>query len=152
MKRIAVVTANIGGFDEIKGICKQTIEIDYFHYTENNLPFPLPNLNNRLKSKYIKTQMHRFLPDYDYYVWLDGSIRVNGGNFIEHITENIEANDISMYIHRERKSVYEELDFIDSEIKKGNPYLVTRYAHQQMIKEALFYAKNKVPFDYPLYG
>lgn len=152
MTKIAIVTANIGNFDNAKGVCKQSVEFDYHYYDENNLPFPLPNLNNRLKSKYLKLQTHRFLPGYEMYIWLDASIKVNGGNFAETFVDQIKDHDAALYGHVERNNVYEEIEYIDTEIRKGNPYLVTRYASQQLVKEALFYAKNKLPFDYPLYN
>ena len=63
--RIALLTANIGGIDKVVEPTKQNIPFDYFCYTENNLPFPLPNLSNRMKGKYLKMLTHRFLPNYD---------------------------------------------------------------------------------------
>ncbi len=150
--KIAVLTANIGKIDSIKGIPKQSLDCDFFYYTEDNLPYPLPNLNNRLRSKYLKTQTHRFLPDYDIYIWIDGSIRVHGGNFVENYMEHLKNHDIAIYLHNERKNVYEEMEYIDLQLKKGNDYLLSRYGDQQMVKEALFYAKNQLPEDYPLFN
>ncbi len=152
MTKIAILSANIGSIDKIKGIPKQSIEVDFFYYTEDNLPFPLPNLNNRLKSKYIKTQTHRFLPDYDIYIWVDGSVKIHGGNFAENYVDQLKDNDIALYLHKERKNVYEEIEYIEYQMKKGNDYLLSRYGNQQLVKEALFYSKNGLPETYPLFN
>lgn len=150
--KVAVITANVGKFDEMKGIPRQSIEVDFLYYTETNLPFPLQNLDNRFKARYIKTQTHRFLPDYDAYIWLDASVRVNGMNFAESFVEQLAGHDAAFYKHRERKNVYEEMEYIVNEMSKGNDYLVSRYANQQLMKETLFFSKNGLPEDYPLFN
>lgn len=148
--KIAVVTANIGNFDPILGLPKQDAEFTYFFYNENNLPFPLPNLNNRLKSKYIKIQMHRFLPNYDMYIWLDGRIKVQADTFVKTFVQQIENKDIVLYKHRERDNVYQEIEYIIEQMNKGNHYLLSRYGNQQLFKEAIFYKDNDLPNDFPL--
>jgi hypothetical protein len=149
--KVAVISADIGGIDPVFGMCKQTIECDYFYYCDNNLPYPLPNLNNRLKSKYLKAQTHRFLPDYDAYIWVDARIRIAGGNFAQVFMEQLEGHELVVYKHRERKNVYEEMEYIIDQMSKGNQYLLSRYGNQQMVKELLFYAENGMPKDYPLF-
>lgn len=149
--KIAVMTANIGGIDPTFGIPKQNIEVDYFCYYENNLPFPLPNLNNRLKSKYVKTQAHRFLPGYDAYIWIDGRVKVNGNNFAEEFIRQLENYHLVVYKHRERKNVYEEIEYIINQMNRGNKYLLERYGNQELVKEVLFYKEMGMPNDYPLF-
>lgn len=155
--KIAVVTVNIGGIDSPLGIPKQRIDGEYtndfnYHlYHEGNLPFPLPNLNNRLKAKYIKIQTHRFLPDYDAYLYLDGRIVVKTNNFIEVMEKALKDHDIAMLKHYERNNIYDEIEYIISHIKKGDQYLTSRYGNQSIEKELLFYMENKIPKNYPLY-
>lgn len=148
--RIAIITANIGGFDPIFGMCKQVRNYDFHYYNENNLPFPLPNLNNRLKSKYIKIQAHRFLPDYDLYIWLDGRIKIIANSFIDHFVANLTGHDFAFYKHRERSTINEELEYILSMISKGNDYLTSRYVNQSLEKELKFYKDNNTQ-DLQLY-
>jgi len=140
--KIAVVCANIGGIDEIRGIPKQNMEFTFHYYTESNIPFPLPNLNNRLKSKYIKIMMHRFLPEYDAYVWIDGKVEVLTNHFVELMTANLDKNDICIFRHKDRRTAYEEIDFIIHHMSQGNNYLISRYANQSMDKERDFYHNN----------
>ncbi len=153
--RIALVTTNIGDIDNVIPIPAQTVDFDYHCYTEHNLPFPLPNLDNRTQSKYIKLQMQRFLPDYDLYIHLNGRVSVTAPDFIQFVLDNIEQKDMLCCKHYERKTVFEEMEFILTKIKEGNKYLTTRYAHQKMEDELEFYWNDfgfsqKGATDYPL--
>ena len=51
--KIALLTANIGGIDEIHAPAKQKESYDFFYLTEKTLLFPLPNLDTRTKGKYF---------------------------------------------------------------------------------------------------
>ena len=50
--RIAVISANIGGFDTEKCIPKQTVEFDRYYYTDKNLPVPMHTQDARMKAKF----------------------------------------------------------------------------------------------------
>ncbi len=152
--KIAVATCSIGGYDNLQGAPKQVCdaaEVDFFYYTDDNLPFPLTNLNSRYKARYLKSQMHRYLPNYDLLVWIDGRVKIEGNNFVQSFIEQAEGYDMVAYKHQQRKSVYEELLFIESEVIKGSKYLVERYADQPLMKELLFYKHCGIPEDYPLF-
>lgn len=137
----AILTASIGNFDEIKGIPEQSIPVEYFPYFDNNLPFPLPNLNNRLKSKYVKIQSHRFL-NYDYFIWVDGRVEIHADTFAEEMIKALGDGDVGIFKHKERETIFDELDFINNEIATGNKYLVPRYANQCMKAEYDFLRSN----------
>lgn len=142
--RIAVLTANIGNFDEVYGIPKQDVEFEYFYYNENNLPFPLPNLDNRTKSKYLKLQTHRFL-NHDLFIWVDASVEIKANSFVKFFIENAQQYDIALFKHQERSNVYDELSYISQKMKEGNKYLLSRYSNQQLDKEFQFYADTGFP-------
>lgn len=131
---------------------EQTVPIDFYYYHDGNLPFPLPNIGSRLRSKYIKIQMHKFLPEYDIYIWIDGRCEILSKDFVKEMLIRLGKNDIAMFKHKERKNVYDEIDFILSKIKIGNRYLTTRYANQSLDKEKQFYIDNGLPEDFQLYG
>lgn len=144
------MTANIGGIDEVNPPVKQSAGYDFYYYTENNLPFPLPNLNNRMKGKYFKTQAHKFL-DHDIFIWIDGSIEITSVDFVKTCVKLLERNDIVMAEHGERKNAYEELLYIIEGMKKGSPYLLRRYAKQPLYAEFKYYKEAGMPKDVPLY-
>jgi hypothetical protein len=148
----ALLTCNIGGIDEVIEPVAQTAECDYFCYTDCVLPYPLPNLGDRLKGKYIKINPHRFLPDYQNYVWMDGRVRVFDSDFVSFMTEPLSHYDIVIPLHYQRDNVYEEISFIKNLMAAGNEYLITRYKHEPFDSELDFYQAEGMPQDVPLYA
>lgn len=149
--KVAIITANIGNFDQIKGIPRQTINVDYYCYFDNNLPYPLPNLNDRLKSKYVKIQTHRFLPGYDAYIWIDGRVEITANVFCEEMIKSLGESDVAMFDHPERSTVNEEMGFMQEQMRNGNHYLLSRYGNQDIKSEGDFYQKEGVG-EYPLFA
>lgn len=152
--RIAIVTANVGGIDIGAEERFEKLNIaDLYYYDEYNLPFPLPNLNDRLKSKYIKIMTHRFLPQYDVYIWVDSSVElVDVKGFIPHILKGIKMGcDLQITPHHERFNAYDELDFIKEQILLGKEYLSKRYENEPLEEEKAFYQQEGLERDFPLY-
>ncbi len=133
--RIAVISANIGGFDTEKSIPKQTVNFDRYYYTDKNLPVPMHTQDARMKAKLMKIVPHYFLPNYDVYIWVDGNVQVKSERFIETILQALEGKDISISNHPFRSDIYHEAAFICDEIKKGNKYLSTRYSIDSVKRE-----------------
>jgi hypothetical protein len=149
--KICIITANIGTIDEVHPPVTQTMEYELCYYTENTLPFPLPNLDNRMKARYFKTQAHRFL-DHDIFIWIDSSIEIINKDFVKIIVEYLKDADIIVSKHKQRESVYEELEYIIDKMKAGDKYLLRRYVKQPLYKEYEFYKKAELPTDFPLYN
>jgi len=143
-----LVTANIGGFDEP---CDHKVNIGIHMYTENNLPHPLPNLNNRLKGKYIKILTHRFLYA-DSYLWVDGSVQINNPDFAKFMADKLKGYDVAIPLHPERDNVYAELNYMREKIAIGKEYLVARYGKEPLKAEDYYYRKSKMPESYPLFA
>jgi len=133
--KVALLTANIGDFDEVLSVPNQSVPYDYFLYTENNLPVPLSEQNNRMKSKFIKFQPHKFLPGYDVFIWVDGRVQINTGTFVEDCLKQLSNNDIVISRHPERETTGQEYDFIIEWQRKGNKYLLSRYDQDAIIAE-----------------
>lgn len=139
--KIALITANIGGIDEIHAPVKQKEDYEFIYITENTLPFPLPNFNNRMKGKYFKTQPHTFL-DHDIFIWLDSSVEIIDGTFITWVKEKLKDHEFVCSLHPERDNVYDEIGYITTMMSSGNKYLLERYAGQPFEQEKLFYVGN----------
>jgi hypothetical protein len=135
--KIAVVTCNTARIDTIKDIPQQTVAYDRFYYTSKKLPFPMTVLNDRIKSKYVKTQMHRIpeLKGYDVLLWLDGSIQVKSEKFVEFFTKD----PFVIGKHPDRNCILDEAGFIENEIRNGNKYLESRYNGIDLMMAALHY-------------
>lgn len=148
--RIAICSANVGGIDEVKEIPTQSVPFDYFLYTEENLPFPLHNLDNRLKGKYCKINTHRFL-DHDVFIWLDGRVEITSPDFIQMMVDKLQGHEVVISYHPHRKNPYEEIGWIKTMMDQGNVYLKTRYATEPFEEEVAFYKKEEMPLETPLY-
>jgi hypothetical protein len=146
---VALITANIGDIDLVKAVPPQSVPFDYFCYTENNLPFPLHNLDNRLRGKYCKINTHRFL-DHDVYIWRDARIEITSPDFVKMMLEKLEGNEVAISTHPFRKNPYEELRWIQQMMREGNKYLLSRYASEPFDEEIAFYEKEGLP-EVPLY-
>lgn len=149
--KVAVVCAIIGGIDEPKGIPRQNTPYTYHYYTENNLPFPLPNLNARMRSKYVKIMMHRFLPDYDAYIWVDGKVQVLENNFVELMIKNLPGNDVCIFRHQERNNPIEEIEFIEKHMSQGSKYVLSRYGNQMIEREKELFSDRMALYETTLF-
>lgn len=150
--KIAIITANVGGFDQVIPPVEQSLKFDYFSYTEENLPFPLDSFDNRMKAKYLKLQTHRFLPGYNAYIWLDGRVEVTSSDLVRTMIYAIAEADIMCLEHPERNNVYEELEFILAFMEAGNEYLLDRYNPDAIKKELELYRSKDFPAAHPLYA
>lgn len=88
--KVAVYSCIIGGYDDVKEpayINKQCC--DFYMVTDGevgdesawkkidiNEIHGLDGLDNRGKARYVKTHPHVLFPEYDYSVWIDGSLKV----------------------------------------------------------------------------
>lgn len=142
--KVALITSNVGDFDIINKIPPQSFPFDYHLYDENNLPTNL-GVSNRLLSKYPKLLTHCLLPDYDVYIWIDGSIKITSEHFIAEIIKDL--RDVKMAAHPERLTVKQELKFIIQYLKKGDPYLKNRYELENIEKMS-----KLIESDLPLYA
>lgn len=141
-----ILSANIGNFDTIQ---EPPYGVKFHCYTEKDLPFPLPNLDNRLKGKYIKIQTHRFRLD-DYWIWVDGSVQIVSDRFTKFMRTQLEGHDVAIPLHPDRANVFEEIKYILENM--GKDYLKSRYENEPLAEELAFYLQQGLPTDFPLYA
>ena len=157
--RVAVVSAVFGGVDTWKPFCKQVLPewaewAGLYRYDEANTPVPLPNLPDRLRAKYFKTQCYRVNEwekcNADVVVWIDGNIEVTRPDFVEYMVTPIKNGSyFTIQKHHERNTIKEEIDFI---LSSDNPYLLIRYGKQPLAKEYDHYIRQGMSPDAPLYS
>jgi hypothetical protein len=125
--KVAVLSANFGNFDKPNNFPKQTIDCDRLVFDESNTPYPLSALSPRMKGKFFKMQAHKFLPEYDIFVWLDSNVKVLSSDMVSHMIEPLTDNQVSIQKHPHRSSIYEELEYMEGLMIKGSKYLNSRY-------------------------
>lgn len=170
--RVALITANFGGFDNIQRIAPQDVRTDCFFFTDGAgqrmasqkqfaeassawqiiaPPYPRYDLNPRLKAKYFKLQQHRIaeLKGYDYYIWIDASVEVYSGSFSGWIIDSLGDADTAFFRHHERSCIYNEAavstDF-------SNPYIRKRYADEPITEQIAAYRQDAYPSGNGLYA
>jgi hypothetical protein len=138
--KIAVITANVGGFDIPKLIPNQTVEYDLVRIDDIELEG-----DNRHKAKLPKMQSHRILKDYDIHIWIDSSVQVKNENFVKYMVEQLADNDIAIGKHNLRDCAYSEMYYIIKEIENGNKYLESRYNKSDLLAVNAFLRSNNFP-------
>ncbi len=117
--RVAVFTANTGGYDSVKLPLFVDSEIDYFLFTDR----PVPNVgfwkvkpityyetDPTRSARFVKTHPHNLLKDYDIAVWVDGNINLVGD--IQPMLKNFweSDHDVAAIPHPHRLNIYEEYE------------------------------------------
>ena len=157
-KKIAIITSIYGNYDILKEQkINNRSSIDWFCFTDNNnlenkewniinTPYHMIELNeyynslkqkdlkhyNMMSAKYYKIKPHNIdiLQDYDYYIWIDGSIILQN-DFIKNIFEviNKNDNDVINFKHSVRNNIKDELFVSIKMIKYKNIDLYKQYNH-----------------------
>ena len=99
----------------------------------------------RDRGRYFKHQIHRLdeVRDYRWLAWADSSVRfTNLGFFADRaaaLADLPEQKRVLLVPHPDRNNITEEFEFIQREIDKGNPYLVTRHASEKMPEQMRYF-------------
>lgn len=120
--RIVVYTCVTGGYDKLITPVK-TPGVDYICFTDNMdipaagwelrpLPDGLDGLSTVKKQRMVKILPHKYLPDYDISIWVDGNIEVKAD--MKEFLNSIIYTGYSVFIpaHPVRKCIYKESDAV----------------------------------------
>ena len=148
--KIAIYTAFTGDYDTLKEPEVIDENCDYICFTDNpNLESDIwkiiqmdeTTLDNNRKAKQYKLLPHKYLKDYKYSFWLDGTFRIKG-SIREYIYKNIKADSPMLcVVHTERDCVYEEY-----EASK----IIPRYPRSVMEEQITYYKNQGFPEKYGL--
>jgi hypothetical protein len=154
MKKIAAITSSIGT-NELISPDKWSDKVDYHAFVEPHktsvgdmwdrheyVSFSLdPKYKNRRDAKIYKVCPHLFLPEYEYYIWLD-STHILEADPDELIEKYLKGSDIAVFKHPERDCVYEE----------GKLVKKIKFDYPNLIEEQLdFYEQMNYPEHNGLY-
>ncbi|MEI7579995.1 MAG: glycosyltransferase domain-containing protein [bacterium] len=153
--KIAIYSAIYGNYDDLKYIQpKQDMPCDFIMFTDNSQlkqvnqstwQIKMLNLDKiehpRMRAKYIKLNPHLVLPDYDYTIWIDGSVVIRTARFINYIFENFSKRKLIVFKHPERNCVYKEAEFC-----KAWP----KYKTQKITEQIAYYRSLGYPREHGL--
>ena len=119
--RIVVYTCITGGYDRIHEPSCVTPGVDYICFTDNMdmksktwklkpMPEELKGFSKVKQQRGVKILAHRYLPDYDISIWVDGVVDVRGN--VKEYLKTFDFDTYSVFIpeHPERKCIYKEID------------------------------------------
>lgn len=134
--RIAVITANLGGFEKPLKHPEQSVACDFFHFTDKNFPPRFNAMTSRLQARIPKMFGWQMVPGYDYYIWVDSSCVLTSADSIKLFLEQCKDADVVVFKHPNRGSIQEEADYLNYRLSINCPYITPRYKNE-LIDEQL---------------
>jgi hypothetical protein len=130
--RVAVVSANLGSYDEPSVWptlhAPSGVTVDVHRFTDATCP-PRPlAMTSRLQAGLVKMfAPWQFVPGYDAYLWIDASMAPTP-NAIEYFLDPLSESELVVFRHPQRSSIREEYEFMKERMaRKGERYLNARY-------------------------
>ncbi|WP_395373946.1 glycosyltransferase domain-containing protein [Marinicella sp. W31] len=139
--RCAVYTAIIGGYDRIKIPTHQHEQLDFFCFSDDpetasqpwaHRKIPYQHNDKTRQARYLKLHPHLLFPDYEWSIWIDGSLSIVG-NLEVLLDEVKKTGAFGVYAHAKRDCLYQAAaNCIDK--KKDDPRLIEQQmAHYQSV-------------------
>jgi hypothetical protein len=135
-KKIVVYTAIVNNYNPLRNPANVDPGIDYVCFTDqprwfalsNNTiwkgrPFPDGDLDATRMNRQVKLLPHKFFPEYEYSVYVDGSINIVGD--IRALLEKYDHPSMLSFNHPRRSCIYEE-GKVCIEMGKEDPRVIAR--------------------------
>jgi hypothetical protein len=129
--KIAIIQASLGGIDKNFEHVPQTIPYDHFFFTDENFP-PRKVMSPRLQAKIPKFFAWQLKPDYEYYLWLDGNIRLNHPEALKYFLDHIQGYDFVVLRHPTRPNIRQEVRYTRKGINQQSIYMLSRYTGEYL--------------------
>jgi hypothetical protein len=132
---VAVLTANLGGYDVLRPLLGQTVPVDTVAYTDGPADgwrtVPPGGLHGhpRMLAKVPKCRPDLFT-DAEVNIWLDASIEVVSPRFVEWLLNQLGDADLAMFAHPQRDSLL-------AEAWESKP--MAKYSGQPVVEQATHY-------------
>jgi hypothetical protein len=127
-----VVSANLGGFDKDLDHEPQSMSCDYFNFTDKNFPLRDKSMTPRLQAKIPKCFAWQLKPGYDYYLWIDGNLRLSHPDSLKYFYDAIKGYDVVVLQHPTHDTIHWEYRYNHRGLHSNAPsnYLRERYTDE----------------------
>ena len=142
MDKIALISANAGGFDREPVHVKQSIPYDEHKFTDKNFPLRSKSMTPRLQAKIPKCFGWQLAPGYDYYIWLDGVFGLNHKHTIKQLLDKCRGHDMVVFKHLRRQNVYDEYRYIRRGLWQSS-YIISRYKDEFLDEQSKVIKEDK---------
>lgn len=144
MGKLAILSANLGSFDQVKEPVEQELpdgieQIDYHCFTDKDFP-PIMGLTPRFQYRIPKLFGWQMFPGYDDYIWLDGSVTFLRPDCVKYYMEQLGDADMCFFKHPTRRNIRQESAHIEEHLQAGKPYIGARYVnglHKEQLADIL---------------
>ena len=140
--KVALIQANLGGFDHPVTHEPQSVPYDHHMFTDENFPPRTKAMTSRLQAKIPKCLGWQLAPDYDYYLWLDGSFRLSHHDSMKHFLDNCQGHDMVVLKHPNRHSIWEEWRYVRRGMWQSK-YLISKYENELLEEQWLAIHNDK---------
>ncbi len=140
--RVVIYTCITGGYDSLSTQPKQThVNCNYVVYSdekssqhqytgwEARTTENLEMLDNRLLSRKYKCKPHEYFSNYDFTIWIDGSVRIRSTHFASEMIKMLGGNDLAFIKHPERTDIGTEAKFCKQIDRFKNLDIESQVAH-----------------------
>ena len=117
MKNLAIYTVIVDGYDSLKEPVHPQLreEADFYCFTNSDITsdyytvVPIEKMfdSATLTNRYYKILSHPVLKDYQYTLYLDGSLQIITDT-LQPLVTLLEDNDVAMFKHRRKNCIYQE--------------------------------------------
>lgn len=140
--KIAVISANLGNFDNVEQHVPQSIPYDYFLFTDENFPPRFKAMTPRLQAKIPKCFGWQMVPGYDYYLWIDADLVLTNSKSLKYFYDNCKENDVVVFRHPRRLNIGQEARYLQKGLKTSR-YLSGRYQNELIQEQMLEITQDK---------
>lgn len=160
--KIAIVSAVSNGYDVFRPPAIIDPRVDYIVYSDKTVfnpglydvrPLPYIDFDGTRSARFVKTNVHKLLPGYDYVMWVDANIMITGD--IYPIIENFiqSQKEFGAMLHPMRTSLYEEMavclragkDDVDAINEQKEFYEAQGYRSDKLIESNVLLYSLKSP-------
>jgi len=133
VKRIAVLSANLGSYDPhvdwVTQVVPADVTVDVHRFTDATFPLRDKAMTPALQCAVPKMFGWELVPGADYYLWIDASRGLLRSDTVAWFLAQIESAELALFLHPERRTIREEYAFVKARMARpGERYLTSRYA------------------------
>lgn len=152
LRRVAVISANIGYFDPIVEYVRQSVSYDFFRFTDDSFPSRVASMTPRLQARIPKCFGWQMAPDYDVYIWVDSSCSLQHEHSVVWFLEQCRGADFAFFKHPDRNTINEEYEFLKLKMQEKNKYLYPRYMNELLEEQMMEIRSDKSFIDDRLFA
>src|SRR3990167_5219258 len=132
MEKIAILSANLGGFDIPMQHVEQSIPYDYYCFNDTNFPPRFNAMTLRLQAKIPKMFGFQLAPGHQFYLWIDGNITMTNKDTLKLLVEKCDEYDMVVLRHPGRTTIHLEGRYLQRGLEQSSAYILGRYAGEHV--------------------